>query len=249
MTANAFHTCAILNGAAKCWGANFDGILGNDSTTNSSVPVQVSGLESEVTAIAAGYTHTCAIHNGAAKCWGSNFYGQLGNDSTTNSSVPVQVSGLESGVTAIAAGDRHTCAIHNGAAKCWGYNQFYGQLGNNSTTDSRVPVQVSGLESEVTAIASGSMSDYTCAIQNGAAKCWGEGTAGQLGDGNLTNSGVPVQVSGMESGVTVIGPGKQHTCVVHNGVAKCWGYNNYGQLGNGTVTPISLTPVLVGWPS
>jgi hypothetical protein len=65
----------------------------------------------------------------------------------------VQVSGL-TGVTAIAAGDIYTVALKSdGTVWDWGYNSN-GQLGNNSTTDSHVPVQVSGL-SGATAIAAG----------------------------------------------------------------------------------------------
>jgi alpha-tubulin suppressor-like RCC1 family protein len=82
-------------------------------------------------------------------CWGYNFYGQLGNNSTTGSNVPVQVegvggSGLLSGIASISAGDDHTCALSaTGRIDCWGFNGE-GNLGNNSTTYSYVPIEVTG---------------------------------------------------------------------------------------------------------
>jgi alpha-tubulin suppressor-like RCC1 family protein len=85
------HYCALVNGGAQCWGSNGYGQLGNNSTTNSSVPVQVQGLTWGVTAIAGGYSHTCASFNGAMKCWGSNYNGELGNNSRTDSLIPVEV--------------------------------------------------------------------------------------------------------------------------------------------------------------
>ena len=102
ISAGSAQTCAIVNGAAECWGGNFNGQLGNNSTMDSAVPVAVSGLSSGVTAISAGDAHTCAIVNGAAECWGFNGNGELGNGSTTDSHIPVIA--IASGVTAISVG-------------------------------------------------------------------------------------------------------------------------------------------------
>ena len=78
--------------------------------------------------------------------WGYNSNGQLGNNSTTDSSVAMAVdtTGVLAGKTviAIAGGGYHSLALCvDGTVAAWGYN-IIGQLGNNSTTDSNLPVAV-----------------------------------------------------------------------------------------------------------
>src|SRR3989338_6536822 len=46
ITAGWLYTCALVNGAAKCWGQNYFGQLGNNSNINSNTPVDVVGLAS-----------------------------------------------------------------------------------------------------------------------------------------------------------------------------------------------------------
>jgi hypothetical protein len=66
-------------------------MLGDGTTTDSNVPVPVSGLDSGVTAITAGANHSCAIHDDAAKCWGINQLAQLGDGTTEDRYSPVLV--------------------------------------------------------------------------------------------------------------------------------------------------------------
>jgi alpha-tubulin suppressor-like RCC1 family protein len=200
----AWHTCAVADGGAKCFGDNYNGQIGDGSNAaRSTSPVDVTGLTSGVAAVATGDYFSCALLDiGGVKCWGLNSVGQLGNGTNTDSGIPVDVSGLATGATAIAASDSgsftdgwHTCVIvTGGGVKCWGLNDD-GQLGNGTTTDSSVPVDVSGITG-VTQITAGG-GGHSCAITASGIKCWGANDQGQLGDGTTTNSSTPVDVKGL----------------------------------------------------
>lgn len=221
ISAGGSHTCALMNaGTMKCWGSNQQGNLGDNTTTQRSTPINVLGtgqttggsLLSDITAISAGpYMTTCAITaTGGAKCWGYNWNGQLGDGSTNDRHTPVDVvstgSTPISDIATITSGSSHTCATTlAGGVKCWGWN-FYGQLGDGTTTQATRPVDVvaTGQTSGGTPLGSiGAVSvgsSHTCALTNtGGVKCWGSNGQGHLGNGTYTSSTTPVDVASFAS--------------------------------------------------
>ena len=75
-------------------------------------------------------------------------------------------------------------------------------------------------------------------------RTWGSNSSGQLGDGTVNDSPVPVQVGGLTE-VDAIAAGKAHTvALMKDDTVQTWGSNSSGQLGDGTVND-SPIPVQV----
>jgi alpha-tubulin suppressor-like RCC1 family protein len=277
INAGYHHTCAIdYLGELYCWGANENGILGQndsgeasdqDALHNSNTPLNVSfGPGRTAVSVSMGYSHTCAIlDNGSVNCWGQGQHTGTGSGSY----VPIYTP-LGTGRTAIAidSGQLHTCAIlDDGSLKCWGYNNN-GQIANNSAVYyNGNPVEVY-LGAGRTAVNISLGNYHTCVIlDDSSLKCWGENIYGQLGDGTTTdtctddwdsqgnqiftceNNASTASAIDLGTGryAVAVSAGKQHTCaILDDGSMKCWGANGNGKLGDGTSTQ-RLTPVAVSF--
>lgn len=158
-------SCALLaTGKVKCWGINILGELGDGTRTDHGVltaTLNVAGA----TSIAAGRHSTCAIINtNGVKCWGTNWTGQLGNGQMGEWSTAVDVINLGASARQIDIsnymawevdeanpltgnmvfrGGTACAVLSNNFVKCWG-NNYYGQIGDGSTTHRPTPTFVSG---------------------------------------------------------------------------------------------------------
>ena len=182
---------------------------------------------------------------GPAFSWGWNNVNRLGvGFASSLEPLPTPIAGPGQ-FTSISAGWRTGCALGgDDSAYCWGYGTR-GQLGNGAADDTWTPVRVLGPASGFGAVAAGY--DTTCALQKSTsvAYCWGEGSAGELGNGRNDDTNVPAAVSGGRSfrGIDV---GQNSVCAVAlDDSAYCWGQNSDGQLGDGTFTDDSMPSAVV----
>ncbi|MCX8645685.1 InlB B-repeat-containing protein [Bifidobacterium sp. B4081] len=279
---SGFSLAVGSDGNAYAWGYNSSGQLGDGTTTNRTTPVMVRkpdpktypDLPADFTyvQVSAGSAHSLALgSDGYTYAWGNNGDGQLGNNSISSSTVPVRVrdpaspadasKGLQA--TQVSAGNYHSLAVgSDGYAYAWGYNNS-GQIGNNTSSDSHVPVRVRDPASpndpskglQATQVSAGGW--HSLAVgSDGYAYAWGSNHYGQLGI-NTSNDYVnpaPVRVrdpaspsdpsKGLQA--TQVSAGGAHTLAVgSDGYAYAWGYNHYGQLGNNTTSDYDPNPAPV----
>jgi hypothetical protein len=154
---------------------------------------------------------------------------------------PMPVKAFPAGVLAVGIGGASMCAIRTSrTVECLGYGEGASGAGSGFFS---TPVTMPDL-SGASALSMGFTS--ACAIAaGGRLACWGANYAGQLGDGTTNASDVPVQVSGLTSGVTSVAVSQEYACAVTaGGGVVCWGNNDNQQLGN-SFAPSSPVPVPV----
>lgn len=211
--------CVVAESNAYCWGDNTNLQLGNgvnmkDNRSLSAVAV----YNKQSQAPTAGQSYQSCILFFCSTVWNppnspalglSPLYGKL--------------------VTKVSVGTTHACAVAtdpngtNGRAYCWGKNNS-GQLGNETSSDSSIPVAVdtTGARAAVAATGCGFFGCATPAIPGKAASalqnkdvveisagegftcartsdsnvsCWGGNANGQLGTDSRVASSIPVAVS------------------------------------------------------
>ena len=268
VAAGATHSLALAtDGTIYAWGKNEYGQLGNDSTTNSPVPVAVktAGTPMDgktIIQIHAGYEHSLALaSDGTVYAWGRNNSGQLGKNDATDAHIPAAVQTLGTPmagkvIVQLAAGNSQSMALaSDGTVYTWGWNQ-YGQLGNGTTTNSRIPVAVVTTGTPlagktISQIAAGN-AHALAMTDDGTVYTWGWNQYGQLGNNSTINSSLPVIVK--TTGTPLAGKmitqiasgGSPNSLVLANdGTMYTWGWGQHGQLGNGTIGTDAKTPLAV----
>ena len=164
-------------------------------------------------------------------------------------------SATNAAVDVATTGDSACALLSTGRVYCWGANT-QGALGSGSPT-STAPHQGCGgsyqevciaapqLVSNITNATQISAGDAVCALlADGHIMCWGDNSAGELGDGSVNGpescfgssacSTVPVEVAGISNAVQLSVNGATACALLAGGQVDCWGSNEFGQLGQGT---------------
>jgi alpha-tubulin suppressor-like RCC1 family protein len=194
----AFGLALASDGRVLAWGRNLEGDLGDGGAESFAfTPVAVHlPAASHVTAIAAEAYDGLALISGGDRvlAWGNDSAGALGNgtvNATSNLPTPVHLP-AGSHVTAIGGGGGVGMAVLcSGRVLAWGWN-YYGQVGDGTTTDRPTPVLVHvPMGVRVTAVAPGDI--FSLALTSrGHVLAWGNGITGQLGNGATKDSSTPV---------------------------------------------------------
>jgi alpha-tubulin suppressor-like RCC1 family protein len=226
------HACALSKAAGvQCWGLNASGQLGNNSISNSNVPVTAMGVPNTLMFLTAGDAHSCVMVQGGLMCWGSNSNGQLGTGSMMTSHVPVNIPGTGN-VILVAAGTNHTCVLSGSGPMCWGSNSN-GQLGNGNMTDSPTPVSIMNVGGFFATLSAGGVHNCGILTVGGTVECWGGNASGQLGNASTMDSDLPVTLPASLGFAFQVAANTTHPCILNSARAVvCWGSNSNGQLGN-----------------
>lgn len=248
------HTCVIDGGEVLCWGENLLGQIGDGSTeepdrdtvpTPTAVEISSAGDAPEFVGLGAGWFVSAAVDDtGTLWMWGDNEYAQLARPQSEFDFVDEPTSrDVTYEITSISAGWHHVCATTaSNQVLCWGSNET-SQLGRESTDEqSPTPAPVGELNG-VSGVDAG-WGGHSCAAADDGQYCWGDGEAGQIGDGTYGAGALaasPVRV--IESQVSDLAVGFEHSCAVEtDGQLHCWGSNHHGQLGVGSDVDQSAEP-------
>ena len=254
ISAGEYHTVYLKSdGSVWATGSNTYGQLGDGTTTQRTNPAQVKNADgtglSGVVGISAGNTHTVYLKSdGSVWATGSNTYGQLGDGTTTQRTHPVQAMNADgtvlSGVVGISAGNTHTVYLKSDGTVWATGSNYYGQLGDGTTTQRTNPVQVMNADGTGLSGVMGISVGYLHTVylkSDGTVWATGQNSLGQLGDGTTTHRSNPVLVKNADgtglSEVLAIAAGSSHTVYLKSDWSV-WatGRNHYGQLGDGTTT-------------
>ena len=122
------------DGALWMWGANFNGMLGDGTTTSRSSPVTVAGGGTTWCFVSIGSQSSAGIKtDGTLWTWGANTFGQLGDGTTTARCSPVSIAGGGTTWCFVSVGTYNMAGVKtDGTLWTWGSDSNKYMLGTGT---------------------------------------------------------------------------------------------------------------------
>lgn len=209
------------NGTLWMWGRNLNGQLGNGTTTNSNIPIQIGNTEEWKILGSFSYNHTYAIKkDGTLWQWGTRL-NPYGTESDVDAHIPTQI-GTAIDWKFVSASPDHVMAIKTDGT-LWGFGvNYYGQIGNNSYIKVDEPIQIGSDHDWNTVAAGGS---FTAAIKtNGTLWAWG----GNPYYMTINKQKTPIQIGVDNDWGQIDGGNNFLVALKTNGTLWEWGMKGYG---------------------
>ena len=183
--------------------------------------------------------------------WGAGAAYKLQNFVTTsaNVSTPMLTANIYGVKKITSQGGAASCALNNqGEIWCWG-DETSGGLGNGSTGGTQQRPIIVDHPDGLRWIDYDNHVGGICAID--AARdmyCWGEGSAGEMGDGASSDNTTPDIVGAIGTYEWAsVGSGRLNVCAVTtDGTGYCWGAGSNGQIGNGASATVNTPQAVSG---
>ena len=220
-----FSAAIKSDGSLWTWGWNYQGVLGDGTTSNRTAPGHIAPAFRWIQ-VSCGASHMLAIRaDGTLWAWGDNQHGQLGLGTTTPSWMPTQISDRTDWLYVSAGADRSFAVDRSGALWVWGMVADVGISGVDNS-DRAIPVRVDASNLWVTADAG----------HHGA-------VLGVRGDATLRSWGGALAMTGLDNGDyfgrkwRAAGVGASFAILLdQHGVLWSVGRNGEGQLASGYST-------------
>ena len=189
--------CAVVSGSLQCWG-----LIAAVSGTALPAPKKI--ISSGVTSLALSYggETLCARVNGVINCMGRNSDGELGRGYVDSNLAPTKANGI-TGAVKMSLGRFQSCFVTQaGSLDCLGVYSFASSASHmtwisSGVTDVKLNQSYGG-----------------CAIADGALKCWGDNSSGQVGTGSANSNDVITTV--IPSGVVALDLQYSHGIALKN---------------------------------
>jgi alpha-tubulin suppressor-like RCC1 family protein len=192
-----------IDTAGRLWtsGRGVYGLLGNNSSTNTSSFVQTYLGGNDWAKVTATGNVLALKTDGTAWVWGNNYYGNLGINNRQDKFIPTQI-GTESTWSQISSGSEMCAAVKtDGTLWTWGRNNV-GQLGDGTLVNRSSPIQI-GNGTDWMLVQCG-YKDCFAVKKNGTLYGWGSNNGGALGNNSTVNRSSPVQIGIVATYVNVM---------------------------------------------